>query len=706
VIRRFGAPLAFLAGLALAAVLADKAGFGAVGRAFTDIGWSGLAAVSLLQLAAIALCAAAWRAVAEGSSYVACLLSRWIRDGASNLWGFIPAIGEGISARALAVFGGASAGGAAASTIVDVGVEALAQAIYTLLALAFLFPHLGAGQAPKWVLIVVLSLLPVLLMFGLSRNAKALKIGQKLGSRLAALLGVSGGRFNLSATVRDIYRQRRRIALSFTLHLVAWTIGAGQLWLAARAIGAPISLGDGLALHGLVCAARSALFLVPLAAGVQEGGFLLVGAALGINPAAAIALSLVLRARDLLVGAPAIVLWYGAEGRRRWLKGRSGPDGGPAVGAGPSGGGGTPHRYEPVDLETAAASQGEIAQPRHEAVEWTSRSQVFRSGELHAHDVSFTTSPMRMATLSNVTLVDTLYPLFGEQFLYYGMHHNADLLLGKFFNPDQTPAELFLKRTRRMEKAPLRKGLHFLVGGDSNNFWHFLYNFVLRLSVLSESPDRELREEARLVVNSDLPASFRPVFEALGFDPARLVSASRQSAERFEALTVAELPYFNQGGGRRIYATPQALGFVRERLPSPGRRDRRLYISRRDAQWRRVLNEAELARVLEPRGVEVIELSKLSASEIITAMSEAELVIGPSGANLGSLMFCRPGAKVIELSYPPFVEKYYFQGSSSMGGLEHFKLEGAPQRTDRDYTAWDFTIAPGELDELLSIAGF
>jgi putative membrane protein len=706
VIRRFGASIAFLAGLGLAAVLAAKAGFGAVGHAFTAVGWSGLLAVCLLQMLSVAVCAGAWRAVAEGSSYLACLLSRWIRDGASNLWGFIPAIGEGISARALAVFGGASAGGAAATTIVDVGVEALSQAVYTLLAFAFLFPHLGVGQAPKWLLIVALSLLPVLLMFVVSRNARALKLGQRIASRLAALLGVRGGRFNLSATVRDIYRQRRRIALSFTLHLLAWTTGAAQLWLAARAIGAPISFAGGLALHGLVCAARSALFLVPLAAGVQEGGFLLVGAVLGISPPAAIALSLVLRARDVLVGAPAIVLWYAAEGRRRWLKGRDGDGSGGAPGSSGRGSGGPSRRYEPVDLEAAAAAQGETATPHHEASEWISRSQVYCAGELKAHDVGFTTSPMRTATLSNVTLVDTLYPLIGERFVYHGMHHNADLLLGKFFNPDHTPAELFLKRTRRAGEAPLRRGPHFLVGGDSNNFWHFLYNFVLRLSLVAESPDRELREDARLVINADLPQSFRPVFEALGFDPARLEAASRQSPERFETLTVAELPCFNQGGGRKLFATPQALDFVRERLPGGGKQGRRIYVSRRDARWRRVLNEDELAPVLERRGVETIELSKLSASEIIAAMGQAELVIGPSGANLGALMFCRPGAKVIELSYPPFVGKYYFQGSSSMGGLDHFKLAGTPERTERDYTTWDFTVPPAELDELLTLAGF
>jgi hypothetical protein len=49
---------------------------------------------------------------------------------------------------------------------------------------------------------------------------------------------------------------------------------------------------------------------------VQEGGFLLVAGLLHISPPAAIAMSLVLRGRDVVLGAPAILIWYAAEARR------------------------------------------------------------------------------------------------------------------------------------------------------------------------------------------------------------------------------------------------------------------------------------------------------------------------------------------------------------------------------------------------------
>ena len=316
-LKRLVMPALFLAGIALATVLAVRAGVAPTLQALQAIGWSGLGLVCLLQLLSLAICAAAWWVVADGASLIACCAARWIRDGGSNLVGFIPAVGEGISARALTVFG-SSAGGAAAATIVDVAVEALAQAIYTVAAFVLLWPHLNIAQTPQWTLIVALSVVPVLAMFAVTRHAGALAMAQRIGLRLAAVVGFKGGEggFNLAEAVQGIYRRRGRIAAAFGLHLAAWVFGAAQVWVAARAMPHPIGFSDAIALAGLVAAARSAFFLVPWAAGVQEGGFLLVGAALGVDPASAIALSLIWRARDVVVGAPAILLWYVAEGRR------------------------------------------------------------------------------------------------------------------------------------------------------------------------------------------------------------------------------------------------------------------------------------------------------------------------------------------------------------------------------------------------------
>ena len=63
----------FLAGVGLAAVLAVHAGAGSIVHALQSIGVIRLICVCLLQLIALALCAAAWRCVAKETTLAACL---------------------------------------------------------------------------------------------------------------------------------------------------------------------------------------------------------------------------------------------------------------------------------------------------------------------------------------------------------------------------------------------------------------------------------------------------------------------------------------------------------------------------------------------------------------------------------------------------------------------------------------------------------
>jgi hypothetical protein len=81
-------------------------------------------------------------------------------------------------------------------------------------------------------------------------------------------------------------------------------------------MGIPIGVGEAIALESVVHAVRSAAFFVPMALGVQEGGFLLAGSLFGIGPEAALAVSLIKRVRDLLLGAPVLLIWQVTEGRR------------------------------------------------------------------------------------------------------------------------------------------------------------------------------------------------------------------------------------------------------------------------------------------------------------------------------------------------------------------------------------------------------
>src|SRR5947207_1414742 len=78
-------------------------------------------------------------------------------------------------------------------------------------------------------------------------------------------------------------------------------------------MGHPIGLGEALVIESLLHAIRGAAFAIPGSLGAQEGGLVLLCAIFGIPPEQAIALSLVKRAADLVLGVPGLVGWQMLE---------------------------------------------------------------------------------------------------------------------------------------------------------------------------------------------------------------------------------------------------------------------------------------------------------------------------------------------------------------------------------------------------------
>ena len=75
---------------------------------------------------------------------------------------------------------------------------------------------------------------------------------------------------------------------------------------------------------------------------------------------------------------------------------------------------------------------------------------------------------------------------------------------------------------------------------------------------------------------------------------------------------------------------------------------KRIYISRNDAQLRRVSNEDRLLPILAERGFERVVLKGLPMARQVQYFRQAEAVIGPHGAGLAHTAWCKPGTKVVE----------------------------------------------------------
>lgn len=100
-----------------------------------------------------------------------------------------------------------------------------------------------------------------------------------------------------------------------------------------------------------------------------------------------------------------------------------------------------------------------------------------------------------------------------------------------------------------------------------------------------------------------------------------------------------------------------------ERKPA---RDRRIYISRRLTDRRRVRNEEDLLVRLRSMGFESYCLETLSIEEQIHLFHDAEIVVAPHGAGLTNLIFSPP-IPVIELFSTPWIIPHFYYLAQSLG---------------------------------------
>ena len=308
-----------LAGLALGTLLIAWFGVDRVVSGLRAIGWGEFAVIVGWQLGLFVVLGLAWVVIVPAGDARrpwVFVWARMVRDASTNCLPFSQVGGFVFGARA-ATLHGVPWSTSTASMVVDATAEFLAQLAFTAIGLVILL-----ARAPDSSLAV-----PLEVGLGLAVFAGAALIWLQRGA--ASLFarvggGIAGRWFSdaqdrvevVQAELALIHGHTGRLALCFFVHLLGW-IGTGAAgWIAFRALGVNLDFDDALAIEALLSAMAAIAFLVPVSAGVQEAGYAALGAIFGVPPELSLGVSLVRRARDLVVGVPILLAWQFFEVRR------------------------------------------------------------------------------------------------------------------------------------------------------------------------------------------------------------------------------------------------------------------------------------------------------------------------------------------------------------------------------------------------------
>lgn len=194
-----------------------------------------------------------------------------------------------------------------------------------------------------------------------------------------------------------------------------------------------------------------------------------------------------------------------------------------------------------------------------------------------------------------------------------------------------------------LPRTPQRVEQPCILLGSDQNYTHWVLRNLLKLSLLEGA---DIPQDARFLVREDLRRWQREYLELIGIPDSRLYKVREENVVAVRRLYVPTL----------LSAHPRmsdGLAWLRAKvaplLVPPERAIDLIYVSRREEQNRRLLNDAQVEAALAPLGFRTIVPGEMSVREQIAAFSSACVVVAPHGAALANMAFAAPGAVLVEI---------------------------------------------------------
>ena len=243
----------------------------------------------------------------------------------------------------------------------------------------------------------------------------------------------------------------------------------------------------------------------------------------------------------------------------------------------------------------------------------------------------------------------------------------------------QHPALLDNHPIFQLESLPAQekidKTVAVLTGLSGHNYYHWMVDVLPRLALLQAS-SLDLAQIDWFLVNSICQPFQRATLEAIGVPLEKTIASDEHSHIQAVQLIVPSFP------SPLGWPEAWALTFLRQqflplaqRSSLPGPYPERIYISRTQANHRRVLNETEIMEQLKPYGFVSIQLESLSFVDQITLFANARIIVAPHGGGLTNTVFCRAETIIIELVNLHYIRHYFLMISQQLH-LQHYLVAG------------------------------
>lgn len=222
---------------------------------------------------------------------------------------------------------------------------------------------------------------------------------------------------------------------------------------------------------------------------------------------------------------------------------------------------------------------------------------------------------------------------------------------------------------------------------SGDNYYHWMFEELPRFYLLKKSGTKVEKFISNFKDYSYQLCSL----QAIGVHRELIISSSDSYGFLVDNLIVPYSPYFDCG-----YVSTWVCDFLRETfLEKSNSRDfgyKRIYITRGMVQHRKVINEDKLIELLKSYDFKILDMGRYDIYEQANIFNGADIIIGMHGAALSNTVFCKPGAKLVEIFNPLYMPTMYW-GIASQVGVDYYCSMGNHIDTHFNETASEILLS-------------
>lgn len=248
---------------------------------------------------------------------------------------------------------------------------------------------------------------------------------------------------------------------------------------------------------------------------------------------------------------------------------------------------------------------------------------------------------------------------------------------------------LFLKN---IYPSTHRDTVFSLVCAWDNNYFHWLIDCLTRLEGVMEY-ERKFGVRVKLIIRVNLQQYQLDSLKLLGYSPEDYEEWNGQKMIVNNLLVPSFRRSVEEADGFYCHVSPSACRWLAERIISnlPDKVKNKtththLYISRRNALVRKVVNEKEVINELGNLGFVDYVLEDMSFAEQVHLFANAKMIVSPHGAGLTNIIFSK-NLKLVELFAKTVPVASYYELCGGLGFDYNCLLGDSPKGDLRTHDA-------------------